>query len=133
MSKKSRQTKQKEQIEMAISCFNGLFTAEDLLDSVRKGNKTIGIATVYRLLKSLDRQGKVHSYLCSRQKLYSRYNENHCHFICHRCGRTEHLELKKLDFIKLDTGLGQACHFQLDIHGVCKKCLENSKPNIDRL
>ena len=127
MSKVSRKTKQKEQIKKAAKGFTGFFSAEELYSKVKKKNKTIGIATVYRSLRDLDKSGDVHRYLCGTRRLYSTESGNHCHFICHKCGRTEHFKLNKVDFLK-EVNIGQVCHFQIDVHGVCKKCLESSKP-----
>ena len=126
MPKTSRKTKQKEQIKDAARGFNRFFSAEDLYSKAKKKNDAIGIATVYRSLKDLDKHGDVHSYICGKRRLYSTENSNHCHFICHKCGRTEHFKLKKIDFIKFGE-IGQACHFQVDVHGICKKCLESAK------
>jgi Fur family transcriptional regulator, ferric uptake regulator len=128
MSKVSRKTKQKEQIRDVVLANDGFFSAEELYSNVKRKNKTIGIATVYRSLKDLDHKGEVHCYICGKRKLYTTENGNHCHFICHKCGRTEHFILKKVDFLR-ELKMGQACHFQVDIHGICRKCMEIDSNN----
>jgi len=123
MPRKTRNTKQKEVIEAAAKSMGGFFTADELFSKTSAKEKGIGIATVYRSLNKLDSEGKVHSYSCGKGRIYSVGGENHCHFICHRCGNSEHFELKNIDFLK-NVDAGQACHFQVDVHGICKKCLK---------
>ena len=117
-----RNTNQKEIIEKEIKRLHSFFDAEKLYKEVSKKNKKIGIATVYRFLKKLAEEGKVHSYSCDRKVIYSSNVKSHCHFICEKCGDINHINLKKLDFIQKEIK-GDICHFQIDITGVCDKCL----------
>lgn len=118
---KERLTKQKELLQEEINKINSFFTAEELLNKVNKKNKKIGIATIYRFLKNLTKKGKLHSYLCDRKTIYSIHKKSHCHFICEKCGKTEHIEIKNIDFIK-NKIKNTICHFQIDISGICEKC-----------
>ena len=117
----SRKTNQKRMIEKEINNLNSFFDAEELYKQVSKKNKKIGIATVYRFLKKLTEEGKIHSYSCNRKIIYSSNVKSHCHFICETCGNIKHINLKKLDFIQKEVK-GDICHFQIDITGVCEKC-----------
>lgn len=117
----SRKTSQKNLIEEEINNFHSFFDAEKLYRQVSKKNKKMGIATVYRFLKKLVKEGKIHSYSCDRKTIYSSNAKSHCHFICEDCGDVEHINLKKLDFIQKEMK-GNICHIQIDITGVCKKC-----------
>ena len=117
----SRKTSQKNLIEEEINNFHSFFDAEKLYGQVSKKNKKMGIATVYRFLKKLVKKGKIHSYSCNRKTIYSSNAKSHCHFTCEDCGDVEHINLKKLDFIKKEVK-GDICHFQIDITGVCEKC-----------
>ncbi len=121
MRKKSRRTRQKELVGSAVGRIDGFFTADELHERISSEAK-IGIATVYRSLKSLNRSGRLHCYVCGGRRIYSRDSNSHCHFVCRECGRTIHFGLRKIDFIR-ETGVGQPCHFQLDVHGVCSDCL----------
>jgi Fur family ferric uptake transcriptional regulator len=126
MVKKSRKTKQKELIQAEISTFTSLFTADELFDKIRKKDGTIGIATIYRLLKDLRKKKELHSYVCERRMIYSREKNNHCHFICQKCDRVTHFTIDKIDFLKTKIK-GDVCHFQIDVHGICEKCLNHEK------
>ena len=109
----------------SLNAADSFFTAEELASKAQKKSR-IGIATVYRFLKSRERSGEVHSYLCGRRRLYSVKEDSHCHFTCSKCGHVEHLKLSKIDFIK-DAANGKVCHFQLDITGVCENCLRKKR------
>ncbi|MEN9626033.1 MAG: hypothetical protein RL557_361 [archaeon] len=123
MARLSRNTSQKILLQEEIQKSNSFFNAEELHQKVRKKDKTIGIATVYRFLKSLKEKNKIHSYTCNRRIIYSLENKNHCHFVCENCGKTEHIHVSSLDFIKNKMS-GIICHFQIDIAGLCEKCRE---------
>ena len=97
----TRKTNQKKFIEEEIKNLHSFFDAEELYKQVSKKNKKIGIATVYRFLKKLTEEGKIHSYSCNRKMIYSSNVKSHCHFICEKCGNTKHINLKKLDFINI--------------------------------
>ena len=126
MVKKSRKTKQKELIQSEISTFTSLFTADELFDKIKKKDDTIGIATVYRFLKDLRKKKELHSYICERKMIYSREKNNHCHFICQKCDQITHFNVEKIDFLRSKIN-GDICHFQIDVYGICDKCLKNEK------
>lgn len=123
MPKKSRKTKQKDLILSEISACTSLFTADELFNKIKKKDSTIGIATVYRLLKELRKKEELHSYICERKMIYSRQKNNHCHFICQKCDQTTHFTVNKIDFLKTKIK-GEICHFQIDVYGICDKCLQ---------
>ncbi|MBT4805803.1 hypothetical protein HON71_06560 [Candidatus Woesearchaeota archaeon] len=116
-----RKTKQKELIEEEVKKLDSFFTAEELFKRVNQKDKKIGIATVYRFLRNLKKKEKLHSYLCNRKTVYSKEENNHCHFVCQKCGEIKHFDVKSLDFLKIKESI---CHFQIDVHGTCKKCLK---------
>ena len=120
--KNSRKTKQKEIISKEFDKINHLFSAEELFKKVNKKDKTIGIATVYRFLKENRNKRKIHSYTCNRRIIYSKEENNHCHFICEKTGKIIHFHLENLDFLK---GIknkipGSINSIQLEIKGECK-------------
>ncbi|OIO20716.1 hypothetical protein AUJ17_05215 [Candidatus Micrarchaeota archaeon CG1_02_47_40] len=122
MARKTRNTRQKGIIEGRLEDFDSFFTAEELLANARKKSKKIGIATIYRFLKEAENEGKLHSYLCGRRRVYSMEESSHCHFTCSKCGRSGHFRLKDISSIRASVE-GKICHFQLDVTGVCGKCL----------
>ena len=114
-----RKTKQKMILEKLVGEFKSFFTAEEL--ALKVMDHKIGIATVYRYLNSRANTGKLHSYLCDRKTIYSVDKNSHSHFNCIQCGVRKHMAIKKLDFLKMKEKI---CHFQIDVTGICEKCLK---------
>ncbi len=121
MVRKSRRTRQKDILDSEIIKAEVFFTAEDLLERVKKIDASIGIATIYRYLKQKIIENELHSYSCRGKKLYSVEKRNHSHFICKKCGKTIHLDIADISAIK-NSIRGEICHFQLDVYGVCENC-----------
>ncbi|PIN75375.1 hypothetical protein COV18_04265 [Candidatus Woesearchaeota archaeon CG10_big_fil_rev_8_21_14_0_10_37_12] len=117
----SRQTKQKQIISEELHKFQDFFTAEELYLSIRKKQPTIGIATIYRFLKGLVKQKQLHTYTCERRTIYSKQHTEHSHFICQRCQGVQHFTVKDISFLKPNQ-YGKLCHFQIELHGICKEC-----------
>ncbi len=115
----SRETKQKKEIDYAVNNTKTFFTAQDIYNKVKKNN--IGIATVYRFLNELKKNRKIHFYVCNRKALYSLKNMNHSHFICESCGKIDHLNISRIDFLKNFVS-GEICHFQIEVSGICESC-----------
>ena len=118
-----RQTKQKELLNEEVKKFNSFFTAEELLTKTNKRDSKLGIATVYRFLSDLLTKRQIHSYICNRKTIYSTQNNSHCHFTCEKCNEIKHILVKKVDFLK-ESIEGEVCHLQIDVAGICKKCLK---------
>lgn len=112
-----RKTKQESQLENELKKFNSLFTAEDF----HKSCKSIGIATVYRFLKTQVLEHKLHTYICNRRTLYSKKPVHHCHFTCENCKSVTHFNIKELGELQKQIP-GETCHIQLEVSGICFKC-----------
>lgn len=126
MTKETRITKQKRILDEELIKFKTFFTADELFEKVQKSDSNIGIATVYRFLKDKASKAQLHSYYCDRRQIYSIQNNSHCHFICKHCGKTTHINIKDIYSIKKNLD-GKVCHFQIDIHGICKECINLEK------
>lgn len=118
---RSRKTRQKEALEEMLGKMDPFFTAEDLLSKMQDKTPSIGIATIYRFLKQKAEAGELHSYRCDGKTIYSMEKKNHAHFICKECGRTSHFSIKDIGEIKKSI-MGEMCHFQLDVYGICTNC-----------
>ena len=120
-----RNTKQKKIIEECIMKMSSFFTVEELFQKVNKYDLKIGIATIYRYLRSLKNKRKIHSYLCNRKTVYSIDNKSHCHYVCQKCGKIKHFDVRTIDFLKIKESI---CHFQIDVYGICNKCKSLNNP-----
>ncbi len=121
MALKTRNTKQKEIIKKELTKFNTFFTAEDLYERVKTIDKNIGLATIYRFLKTLRKNGNIFSYTCDGRLIYSKENRSHCHFFCEETGKVIHFNIDSLDFLK-DKIPGSITSFQIEVRGICAKC-----------
>lgn len=132
MERNSRKTKQKELIEQIILSRSSFFTAEDIHKLAKKKDSQIGIATVYRFLKSLKKENKIYSYTCNRKMLYSKEKISHCHYTCEKTGKVIHFEIENLDFLKKikEKIPGSINSFQLEVRGVCDSCSINKDANL---
>ena len=116
-----RETRQKKVIEELVRKINTFFTAEELYAKLKKDNPNLGIATVYRFLKELQKERIIHAFTCDRKSLYSKSGMSHSHFICEVCGVKGHIEIDKFDFLKNLTK-EDVCHIQIEISGICSSC-----------
>ncbi len=124
MTRKSRNTIQKELIRDKVKNIKEFFTAEDLYKSIKKKYPEIGLATIYRFMKDLRKTKQIHTYICNKKFLYSNEKRSHCHFICEETGKITHFDIDSLDFLK-DKIPGSISSFQIEIKGKCKKCLKS--------
>ena|SRR3989344_3453823 len=121
MHKLSRQTSQKSILQTEAGKFKSFFTADELYQKIRRKDNRIGVATMYRFLRELRENNKIHSYMCNRKTIYSISEKNHCHFLCQQCGKVLHISVESIDFLKRNFK-GEICHFQINVEGVCESC-----------
>lgn len=126
-------TKQQQEILKVISSFGDRpFTAEDLLSLLVSQEEKSSRATVYRALRSLEKEGVLRKYFLTPQSPgYYQYLsreldcEEHFHMVCSACGHLYHIECK--EFEGLIRHLQESHHFKIDPHqtvlyGLCEPC-----------
>ncbi len=128
---KNRGLKHSDQRREILSTFlktEKHLTADELYRLVKKRNKSIGTATVYRTLKLLSESG-----LCREFRLddgTARYehlygHDHHDHLICTSCGILEEVvdpEIEKLqEKLAIKRGFKISNH-KMEIYGTCRKC-----------
>ncbi|MFH1174541.1 MAG: transcriptional repressor [archaeon] len=118
----SRWTRQKELLKNTLHGMSGFFSADDLAAKL----PSIGIATIYRFLREQRAQRQLHAFMCGNVTVYAREKNMHCHFTCMRCHKTIHVDLQRIADIKRSIK-GELCHFQLDMTGVCERCLKQER------
>ena len=102
--------------------------AETLFEIVRKKAPEISLDTVYRTLSSLEDMNMIFRVDSLLPK--ARYDADlspHCHFLCTKCNEVYDIILDKqvgLDIAK-KCNLGEIQDLNLQIRGVCNKCLNN--------
>ncbi len=121
MGRQNRNTKQKGFISQELQKIDSFFNAEDLYHKVKKKDKDIGMATIYRFLNVAKSKGELYTYTCDRKTIYSKGKKSHCHFECEKTGKIIHFEIDNIDFLK-DKIPGTITSFQLEVKGVCNTC-----------
>lgn len=120
---KSRNTRQKELLNLELEKMDGFFGAEEFHTTTSRSMPHIGIATIYRFLNDKVKERRLHSYYCDKRTVYSNNSHSHCHYVCQRCGKTVHIDIKDIDSIQKSIK-GTICHFQIDVSGVCSECIK---------
>ena len=124
-----RSTRQKRAIEAVLQDHNNPLTAAEIQKLALKRVPSIGIATVYRALKSLASVRQVKSVeIPGQPPRYERADKgHHHHFFCRTCGGVFELE-KCLDGIKKMAPPGfRVEDHEIILYGACKTCAPKSK------
>ena len=116
-----RMTYQKKILYEEVKHFTSFFNAYELHTDATKKDKKIGLATTYRFLNTLEKEGEIHSFSCNDKKIYSNKKTSHAHFTCEKCGKLKHIILKNVDFLS-EVMEGEICHFQIELKGICSGC-----------
>lgn len=111
------------------------FTAEQLYTDVRESDKSIGRATVYRMLDLLASNGwlaRVHREDSEHAYVISSSRHQH-HLVCKGCGDVIAFEGCDLDAVL--GGLAQRLGFRVEGHwleafGRCHRCQLSAKPSV---
>lgn len=82
-----RNTRQKAIIEHAVSGMGIHRTAEEVYAIVHENDAAIGLATVYRHLNRMYKDGKVQRLSVSGTYYYDVNSDPHDHFHCTECGK----------------------------------------------
>ncbi len=128
-------TKQQKAVLQCIAAHHGeCVSANTLLDELRRGGESVGLATVYRQLEKLEHQGHVHKAVTEEGAFY-RYCEHEscgeCFLLkCEQCGRIEHIDCEQL--MPLYEHLEWEHGFTVDprrtmLYGTCAHCLKQAR------
>ncbi len=130
-----------EQKNLIIKCFetnkDSQLGASDVLGFLAQNNTKIGIATIYRNLESLEKEGKIKKFIDvgGRQACWQ-YNSGHCgqhyHLKCFDCGKVIHLECGLVE--NLENHIGKEHGFAMDrektiFYGRCNLCASKETEN----
>jgi Fur family transcriptional regulator, ferric uptake regulator len=119
-------TQQRELIvDMFLRCKNHI-SVDELLARVRKRNRKVGYATVYRTLKLLVESGlAIQRQFGDGQARYEVEGEHHDHLICTRCGLILEFEDPEIEALqeKIAQRLGgfQVMRHRHELYGLCPK------------
>lgn len=124
-------TSERIEVLREISVIRGHFDADDLLIRMKKKNRKISRATIYRTLELL-----VEMHILNRERLggeqylYELLSEGgiHYHCICEKCGRISEFSstgiTRQVQKDCEDLGFGYL-HHNLKVFGYCPRCKKN--------
>jgi Fur family ferric uptake transcriptional regulator len=104
-------------------------TAQEIFDQLRADRRRVGIASVYRILEQLSREGYVQRIDIgagtSRFEPLHADGEHHHHLVCDDCGKVEAFADDELEAVihKVErrTGYSVAAH-DVVLRGACRDC-----------
>tara|TARA_B100000700_G_scaffold331081_1_gene461281 strand:- start:9765 stop:10169 length:405 start_codon:yes stop_codon:yes gene_type:complete len=124
--------RQKQIVDQLQTCSDEI-SGQELHRILINASFNIGLTTVYRNLRTLQKRGVVRCRnLPNGEALYSPVDRDHHHLTCVDCGSTHVLKSCPIKNIKLPKD--QENNFQLLFHtleffGICKDCHQNKKVN----
>jgi Fur family ferric uptake transcriptional regulator len=128
-----KSTRQRERIVRAFFGAGRHLSAEQLYQRLRAEDPTIGLVTVYRTLKLLQRAG-----LATGRQFggpYTRFDPNpadraHDHLICTRCGKIQEFSDATLQALRERVARREGftvTEYRLELYGVCRACARLAK------
>ncbi len=121
-----RQTRQRDLILRVVCTYPGHPSLQDVYRAARQQMPRIGLATVYRHLERLAREGVVRKVVLGDR--VTRYDTNigkHYHIRCVECGRIDDLPMSFMDSIneRISQSVGyQVLEHFLEVVGRCPAC-----------
>jgi len=126
-----RLTAQRQAILDMINTSERHWDADELARSLSDSGQSIGIATVYRGLATLEEAGLIESIQLADKKRYERADKaHHDHMICTACGSIEEFAHATIESLQLsvaaEKGFAVSGH-QLVMFGLCRKCTQGEQ------
>ncbi len=123
---KTRRTRSQNRILTQLKQLKRAVSAQELYLKLRESEQSIGLATVYRGLDALKREGLVHvRTLPSGESMYSSMQQDEHHLTCVECGVS--IPLEQCPVHHLESLLQQSHNFKIYYHtleffGLCENC-----------
>ena len=126
--RKLKMTPQRRTILDAFLAAEGHLASEELYELVKRQDKSIGQATVYRTLKLLSESGlakEVHfgDGVTRYERKYGA--DHHDHLICERCGVNVEVLDERIEALQVDLARNHGFELtghKMYLYGICAKC-----------
>lgn len=131
---KTQHTRSQKRILNFLQTINKGISAQDIYVELRSQNQGMSLATVYRALEALKREGALQvRMLPNGESLYSCVQQDKHHLTCLECGKS--ISLDKCPVQELETQLHNSYKFKIFYHtleffGVCNQC-QVAKVSVD--
>jgi Fur family ferric uptake transcriptional regulator len=131
-----RMTPERRSVLEVILSREGHFDAEELLQFLRRKNRRVSRATLYRTLDHLREAGLVRMHRFGRGQAHFERNfgrQHHDHMVCNRCQRV--IEFVNEDIERLQEEMCAAHGFRstshvMQIFGVCRECQDEESGTV---
>ena len=129
----TRRTRSQERIISVLKSLNRSISAQDLYVELRSRDQSMGLATVYRALEALKREGAIQARtIVGGEALYSLIQEDRHHLTCLQCGGS--IPIDECPVHDLETQLNQSYQFKIYYHmleffGLCTGCQAANSSN----
>jgi Fur family ferric uptake transcriptional regulator len=125
-----RSTRQKRAIEAVLESQKNPLTAPEIQRLALKEAPTLGLATVYRSLKALAKDGRVVSVeIPGQMPRYERADKgHHHHFLCRLCGGVFELERCLAGIKTMAPPRFRVEDHEIILYGTCEACLLKERP-----
>jgi len=124
-------TAQRRAILDMINASDRHWDADELARSLSDSGQSIGIATVYRGLATLETAGLIESIQLADKKRYERADKaHHDHMICTDCGSIEEFAHATIENLQMSIAAGKGftvTGHQLVMFGLCKECTKGEQ------
>ncbi|MGH2997313.1 MAG: Fur family transcriptional regulator [Gaiellaceae bacterium] len=124
---RARLTSQRQAVLDAIGRSEGSFTVIELYDRARRAEPRLGLATVYRTVELLRRDGSVRALAGEGRPAYVRCHPGHHHHLvcltCHSVEETELCAAPPAAELERRYGFTAETH-EVDFYGTCKGCAD---------
>lgn len=118
-----RMTTQKKIVYNTIDVL-GHTNVEDLIHEIQSQHQKISLATIYRNIQVLLQEGKIKRIQLKNQDILETIKEDHCHFVCERCGRIWDMDGTKKNMV-LEASkdcVHQIKQCDVTFYGLCQDC-----------
>jgi len=132
-----KRSKSRTQVMEAFFRTGTHVTVEELTRAVRKRNRSVGHATVYRTVKLLARldYAKELDFGDGLKRYESNLVAHHDHLVCQECGMVFEFKEPKIETLQEQVakkhGFRATMH-RLDIYGYCRRCAPVDQKRNDR-
>lgn len=127
----TRRTRSQEVILNLLKAQKRSLSAQDLYLELRQSDRPMGLATVYRSLDALKREGVVQARtLANGESLYSCAQEDQHHLTCLECGMSVPINqcpVRDLEEKLQDSHSFKIYYHTLEFFGVCDRCSVTQK------
>lgn len=126
--KNNYNTQQRKTIlEYLMNHSDKYINVDDIFKYMSEKKYNVGLTTIYRYLKLLEKQGSLRTETIENTKHYQYISDeckNHYHLKCKSCGNIIHLDCK--EFEKINKHIQNEHNFHISdqtmIYGICDKC-----------